>query len=63
MLRDEVDYAIPLGTVGRWLGGWFVRRKLEAMFGYRHETTRRLIESGEWTVTTPASDAASAQAV
>lgn len=63
MLRDEVDYAIPLGTVGRWLGGWFVRRKLEAMFGYRHETTRRVIESGEWSVTTPASDAPSAKAV
>ena len=48
LLRDEVDYTVPLGVVGRWLGGWLVRRKLEAMFAYRHEKTRKLIESGEW---------------
>jgi len=63
MLRDEVDYALPLGVIGRWLGGGLVRRKLEAMFQYRHETTRRLIESGEWTSTTHASDAPAAKAV
>lgn len=63
MLRDEVDYSVPLGVVGRWLGGWLVRRKLEAMFGYRHETTRRLIESGEWTSTPQASDTPSAKAM
>jgi ligand-binding SRPBCC domain-containing protein len=49
LLRDEVDYAVPLGVIGRWLGGWLVRRKLEAMFTYRHEKTRSLIESGEFT--------------
>lgn len=49
LLRDEVEYAIPLGVIGRWLGGWLVCRKLEAMFAYRHEKTRSLIESGEWT--------------
>lgn len=49
LLRDEVEYAVPLGVVGQWLGGWLVRRKLEAMFAYRHEKTRNLIESGEWT--------------
>jgi hypothetical protein len=48
VLRDEVEYRPPLGWLGRWLGGWLVRRKLEAMFAYRHETTRRLVESGEW---------------
>lgn len=48
LLRDEVEYTPPLGPVGRWLGGWWIRRKLERMFAYRHETTRRLIESGEW---------------
>lgn len=46
LLRDEVEYEPPLGAVGRWLGGWFVRRKLQRMFDYRHETTRRLIEGG-----------------
>lgn len=48
ILRDEVEYRAPLGPVGRWLGGWLIRQKLERMFTYRHETTRRLIESGEW---------------
>ena len=32
ILSDEVDYEIPLGAIGRWFGGWLVRRKLEAMF-------------------------------
>jgi hypothetical protein len=48
VLSDEVEYAVPLGWIGLWLGGWLVRRKLEAMFAYRHERTRSLIESGEW---------------
>ena len=48
ILRDEVEFQPPLGVVGRWLGGWLIRRKLERMFAYRHETTRRIVESGEW---------------
>ncbi len=51
ILRDEVEYQAPLGLIGSWLGGWLIRRKLERMFTYRHETTRRLIESGEWSGT------------
>jgi ligand-binding SRPBCC domain-containing protein len=43
-LRDEVDYDVPLRPVGAWLAGWYVRRKLERMFTYRHDVTRRLIE-------------------
>ncbi|MFO0912078.1 MAG: SRPBCC family protein [Pirellulales bacterium] len=48
LLRDEVEYTVPLGIIGQWCGGWLVRRKLAAMFDYRHEKTRRLIESGAW---------------
>ena len=48
VLSDEVEYAVPLGVIGQWLGGRLIRRKLEAMFAYRHEKTRSLIESGEW---------------
>ena len=48
ILRDEVEYRPPLGALGRWLGGWLIRAKLERMFAYRHDKTRRLIESGEW---------------
>jgi hypothetical protein len=40
LLRDEVDYALPLGLVGALGGGWFVRRKLEKMFAFRHEATK-----------------------
>jgi ligand-binding SRPBCC domain-containing protein len=48
LLQDEVEYAAPFGVVGRWLGGWLIRRKLKAMFEYRHEKTRSLIESKCW---------------
>jgi len=39
-LIDEVTYRLPGGALGRWLGGWHVRRKLEAAFAYRHAVTR-----------------------
>lgn len=45
ILRDEVDYEVPLGAVGRLFSGEFVRKKLERMFEYRHEQTRRLVGS------------------
>ncbi len=48
LLRDEVEYRPPLGFLGRWFAGWFIRRKLERMFAHRHEVTRRLVESGVW---------------
>lgn len=38
-LRDRVEYALPLGGLGRLVAGPFVRRKLERMFRYRHRTT------------------------
>lgn len=33
---DEVEYALPLGWLGRLLGGPFVRAKLQRLFDYRH---------------------------
>lgn len=38
-LEDHVDYRLPLGGLGRLLGGGLVRRRLEAMFAYRHALT------------------------
>ncbi|MGZ3406201.1 MAG: TIGR01777 family oxidoreductase, partial [Polyangia bacterium] len=35
---DHVEYALPLGGLGRAVAGGFVRRKLERMFEYRHAT-------------------------
>jgi ligand-binding SRPBCC domain-containing protein len=37
--EDRVEYALPLGRFGSLLAGWFVRRKLERMFEYRHRIT------------------------
>lgn len=48
LLRDEVEYDLPLPPLGGWVAGWLVRRKLEKMFAYRHEVTMRAIESGRW---------------
>lgn len=45
ILRDEIEYRLPFGKAGSLAGGWLVRRKLNAMFQFRHETTRRLIEA------------------
>lgn len=47
ILRDEVDYEPPLGMLGRILGKGFLERKLRRMFDYRHEVTRRIVESSE----------------
>jgi ligand-binding SRPBCC domain-containing protein len=48
ILRDVVDYEPPLGLVGRWLGSGFLEGKLSRMFEYRHEQTRRIVESGDF---------------
>jgi ligand-binding SRPBCC domain-containing protein len=44
ILRDEVDYLLPLGMLGRALAGRFVAARLQRMFDYRHEATRRALE-------------------
>jgi ligand-binding SRPBCC domain-containing protein len=46
ILRDEVEYRPPLGQIGRTLGGRLIRSKLERMFTYRHDVTRRTLEAG-----------------
>ena len=46
ILRDEVEYRPPLGIVGDLLAGRQIRKKLQRMFDYRHDVTRRLVESG-----------------
>ena len=38
-LEDDIEYALPFGRLGGWLGGAIVRRKLERMFRYRHRIT------------------------
>ena len=41
ILEDRVEYALPFGAVGRWVAGWYVRRKITKLFEYRHEITAR----------------------
>lgn len=43
-LIDEVDYQLPLGALGRLLGGRLAADKLERLFAFRHEVTRRATE-------------------
>ena len=46
-LEDRVEYALPLGFLGRWVLAGFVARKLERLFEYRHRVTR---EENEHTI-------------
>jgi ligand-binding SRPBCC domain-containing protein len=40
ILEDEIRYALPLGWLGEWLAGGYVRRQLERLFAFRHQVTR-----------------------
>jgi len=46
-LTDDIEYELPLGVVGRFLGGWLVRRNLERLFEFRHRVTREACERSE----------------
>jgi len=48
LLREEIDYELPLGSFGRWVAADFVRRKLGRIFEYRHAETRRIIKLGDF---------------
>ncbi|MEM9481376.1 MAG: TIGR01777 family oxidoreductase [Verrucomicrobiota bacterium] len=39
VLLDEITYRLPLGFVGQFLGGRFVKKRLERTFRYRHRVT------------------------
>ena len=44
ILEDAIEYELPLGTIGRLIGGPFVQRTLKRLFSYRHGVTRRAFE-------------------
>ena len=48
VLEDRIDYALPLGWLGRLLAGWFVRRKLDRLFAYRHRITAEALRDGQY---------------
>jgi ligand-binding SRPBCC domain-containing protein len=43
-LVDRVEYELPLEPLGR-VAGFLVRRRLERMFAYRHDVTKRACEA------------------
>jgi ligand-binding SRPBCC domain-containing protein len=45
-LEDRVVYALPGWAPGRWVAGRLVRRKLERLFDYRHQTTAAALGGG-----------------
>ena len=38
-LEDRIEYELPMGAVADFFSGWFVKRKLEKLFAYRHRVT------------------------
>lgn len=40
-LEDEVNWRLPLHPIGYPLLGWAVKHRIESMFAFRHERTRR----------------------
>jgi len=47
LLRDEIDYEPPLGVFGRAFSPLLVEGRLQKLFDYRHEVTRRWCEGRE----------------
>jgi ligand-binding SRPBCC domain-containing protein len=43
ILRDEIEYRLPLSPLSDWVAGWFVRRKLNRLFTYRHQIMMQLM--------------------
>lgn len=48
---DEVNYRLPLGWIGRMMHRLLVRRDLKAIFDYREQTVKLLLESVPGTTT------------
>lgn len=44
ILRDEIDYEAPLGFLGCVVAPVLIQQRLEKLFDFRHEVTRRWCE-------------------
>ena len=42
MMRDRVEYSLPLGFLGTIVAGWWVRRNLRTIFDYRQRAIREM---------------------
>ena len=47
ILRDEVEFEPPGSVFGKAVAPVFILSKIEKMFAYRHEVTRKWCEEGE----------------
>ncbi len=47
ILRDEIEFEPPLWIFGQVVAPIFITPKIEKMFAYRHEVTRKWCEEGE----------------
>ena len=45
LLIDHVSYELPMGPLGNIANKIFLHRQLEAMFDYRHEVTKKELDS------------------
>lgn len=41
LLRDEIEYKLPLGKIGSFFAGRWLKRKLEKLFTYRHAVIQK----------------------
>jgi len=41
-MTDIVSYKLPLGFIGRWFGGWLVKRQLKKIFDYRTQQMNKM---------------------
>lgn len=53
VLADDIEFELPLGILGRIVGGPIAYRQLERLFAYRHAVTRRACETAAPATTSP----------
>ncbi|HMP88620.1 MAG TPA: SRPBCC family protein [Kiritimatiellia bacterium] len=44
VLSDTITFSMPLGVIGYWIGKWFVMRKFDRLFAFRHDVTLKAIQ-------------------
>ncbi len=47
VLVDKIEYVLPAGRIGEWLGSQFAKRELDRMFDFRHRRTQNDLAAHE----------------
>ncbi|RNL89158.1 hypothetical protein ED312_07615 [Sinomicrobium pectinilyticum] len=45
LIKDTIDYKLPMGILGQWLHRMMIKRKLEAIFDYRYRVLEERFNS------------------